>query len=194
MTRSNDIPPTADDYLMTMNHDQKKKACDVLRKCGAYSLPVDLNAVAKYLKIRILYEDLEDNISGLLVVKNGKHAIGVNQNHHPNRQRFTIAHEIGHFVLHHKDGKQRKNDIYVDKKWAYFRATDHGQKIDVEERQANQFAAELLMPEELVRQILEKSTFNLTDDFDISKLANFLQVSEKALTIRLVELGIIEPY
>jgi Zn-dependent peptidase ImmA (M78 family) len=177
-----------------MTHNQKIKASDLLRKSGAYSLPVDLNAVAKYLKIRILYEDFEDNISGLLVVKNGKHAIGVNKNHHPNRQRFTIAHEIGHFVLHHKDGEHRKNDIHIDKKWAYFRAAGHGQEIDAQEWQANQFAADLLMPEELVKQSIKKSALNLTDDFDIYQLAPMLQVSEQALTIRLVHLGIIEPY
>lgn len=179
---------------MTTSHDHKIRAADLLRKSGAYTLPIDLNAVAKYLKIRILYEDLEDNISGLLVVKNGKHAIGVNKNHHPNRQRFTIAHEIGHFVLHHKDGRRRKNDIHVDKKWAYFRAKDHGQQVDVEETQANKFAAELLMPQELVKKLIKKSALNLTDDFDISKLASLLLVSEQALTIRLVGLEIIEPY
>jgi Zn-dependent peptidase ImmA (M78 family) len=179
---------------MTTNLDPKTEAQELLRKSNTYSLPVDLDSVAKFLKIRVLYEEFEDNISGLLVVKNGKHAIGVNKNHHPNRQRFTIAHEIGHFVLHHKFSDDPKNDLHIDKKWAYFRAAEPGQKVDDKERQANQFAAELLMPEALLKQSIKKLAVNLSDDTDIFRLASSLQVSEQALAIRLVNLKIIKHY
>ena len=52
---------------------------------------VDVFSIAKSLGLRIKPEQLADNISGFLVHKDGKHIIGVNSTHHPNRRRFTIA-------------------------------------------------------------------------------------------------------
>lgn len=180
-----------------MTHNPKTEALELLKRSDAYSLPVNLEAVAKHLDIRILYEDFEDNISGLLVVKNGKRAIGVNRSHHSNRQRFTIAHEIGHFVLHHKF-EDPKNDIHIEKKWSYFRSTtqskNDNEKVNRQEYEANQFSAELLMPKELVVQQIAKFKLNMSDDSDVSRLAMMLQVSEKALTIRLISLKIGQPY
>ncbi len=172
----------------------KKEAQKLLRKSKAGSIPIDLEKIASSLKIPVLYDEFDDHISGLLVVKNGKTAVGVNKKHHPNRQRFTIAHELGHYVLHHKYGDDPKNDIHIDKKWAYFRSDTAGHRLDEQERQANQFAAELLMPQKLVEEIIEKYRLDLSDDFDIFKLANLLQVSEQALAIRLVGLRMIKPY
>lgn len=177
-----------------MIHDVTKQTVDLLHKSGAYSIPVDLDAVAKHLKIRIVYDDFDDSVSGILVVKNGKKVIGVNKRHHPNRQRFTIAHEIGHFVLHHRYSRDPNNDIHIDKKWAYFRAAMPGQIVDERERQANQFAAALLMPEQLVGKLIEQLNPNLSDDIDIARLASHLQVSEQALTIHLLNLNLIESY
>jgi Zn-dependent peptidase ImmA (M78 family) len=180
---------------MTVKLDVKAEAEKLLHNSNVFSLPIDVEAVAEYLSIRVLYEDFDDETSGLLVVKNGKRAIGVNRRHHPNRQRFTIAHEIGHFVLHHDNFEDPKNEIHIDKKWAYFRsAAPTAGGNEREEYEANQFAAELLMPEELVKQLIKKSRINLTDDFDIANLASMLKVSEQALTIRLVALKLIKPY
>jgi Zn-dependent peptidase ImmA (M78 family) len=178
-----------------MKQDPKIQAKKLLHDSGTYVVPVNLEAVAKYLHIQVLYEDFDDHTSGLLVVKNGKRVIGVNRKHHRNRQRFTIAHEIGHFVLHHTSFDDPRNEIHIDKKWAYFRSAASIPGTDNEQEfQANQFAAELLMPEGLVKEVLKTSAVNLSDDFDISKLASTLQVSEQALTIRLVGLKIIKPY
>src|SRR5712692_8711048 len=135
----------------------KKEAQKLLRKSKAGSIPIDLEKIASSLKIPVLYDEFDDHISGLLVVKNGKTSIGVNKKHHPNRQRFTIAHELGHYILHHKYREDPNNDIHIDKKWAYFRSDATGRGVDEQERQANQFAAELLMPEELVKGIIKRS-------------------------------------
>lgn len=173
-----------------MIQNARTQAVQLLKKSNAFCTPVDLEAVAKFLDIKILYENFDNEISGLLVVKDGRRAIGVNKNHGINRQRFTIAHEIGHFVLHHST----KNDVqHVDTKSAYFRSTAHSTE-HLQEQQANRFAAELLMPQELLESAIKKYKLDLTDDLHISKLANLLQVSEQALTIRLVGLRLIEPY
>ena len=168
-------------------------ARSLLSHTRSLSLPIDLNAVAQYLEARILYEDMDDDMSGLLVVKGGKRAIGVNKKHHRNRQRFTIAHEIGHFVLHHKSFQDPKNDLHWDKKWAYFRSAE-GVGEDPIEYEANQFAAELLMPEDMLRSVIKRDRIDLSNDIDIARLAELLQVSEQALTIRLVGLKMVKPY
>ena len=52
-------------------------------------------------KLAIEHMDFQDDLSGVLVsAADGSAIMGVNWNHHPNRRRFTIAHEIGHFVHH----------------------------------------------------------------------------------------------
>lgn len=168
-------------------------ARSLLSKSRIHSVPVDLNVVAKHLGIRILYEDMTDDMSGLLVVKAGKRAIGVNRTHHLNRQRFTIAHEIGHFVLHHKSFEDPKNDLHWDKKWAYFRSVESA-GANHDEYEANQFAAELLMPQDLLRDLIKRERIDFSDDIDIRRLADTLQVSEQALTIRLISLKMVEPY
>lgn len=168
-------------------------AKQLLARSRAASLPVNLEIVAKHLDIRVLHEEMDENMSGLLVIKSGKRAIGVNRSHHRNRQRFTIAHEIGHFVLHHKSFHDPKNDLHWDKKWAYFRSTKLG-GADQDEYEANQFAAELLMPESLLRAFIDTERIDLSNDIDTSMMAERLQVSEQALTIRLVALKLVKPY
>jgi Zn-dependent peptidase ImmA (M78 family) len=168
-------------------------AKSLLTRSRISKLPVDLDAVLRFLDTRLLREEFNDDMSGLLLIKGGKRAIAVNAKHHRNRQRFTIAHEIGHFVLHHKDFEDPKNDLHWDKKWAYFRSTDSpGPKP--EEVEANQFAAELLMPENLLRDAIRNEQIDLSSDIDTARLAELLQVSEQALTIRLMVLKMAKPY
>lgn len=180
--------------MATSRSQIRSAARTLLVRSRAHVLPIDLEAVAKHLAIRVLYEDMAEDMSGLLVVKAGKRAIGVNRNHHRNRQRFTIAHEIGHFVLHHKSFVDPKNDLHWDKKWAYFRSSAESAGDKQDEYEANQFAAELLIPEDLLRDFIERERIDLSDDIDISRLAEALQVSEQALTIRLIVLKMVKPY
>ena len=77
--------------------------------------------------------------------------IGVNEDHHSNRQRFSIAHEIAHFVLHH-------GDTYIDKGYrVHFRDLESGSGTKREEMEANAFAAALLMPAVWVRGCISQS-------------------------------------
>ncbi|TNE42434.1 MAG: ImmA/IrrE family metallo-endopeptidase [Alphaproteobacteria bacterium] len=99
------------------------------------------------------------------------YAIYVNARHGPTRRRFTIAHEIGHFVLHESligDG------IVEDALW---RSRKLSSKI---ETQANAFAADLLMPWHLIE--LAKSR-GLTE---IEELAVAFEVSVEAMSYRLL--------
>ena len=60
---------------------------------------VDLDKIAEDSGIDITYEDLPSNESGYLICSSGKYIIGVNRKHNKKRQRFTIAHELGHYFL-----------------------------------------------------------------------------------------------
>src|SRR3954470_4270018 len=74
--------------------------------------------------------------------KQGRYIIGINSSHPETRKRFTIAHEMGHLVLHQLD------QVHVDKQFLVKLRDDiSSQAIDPHEIEANAFAAALLMPE-----------------------------------------------
>ena len=93
------------------------------------------------------------------------------------RRRFSVAHEVGHFLLHTGAGPQgvfcRVGDLRPD--------PDSPERL--RERQANRFAAELLMPRELV----EREVARLGPD--PFTLARVFAVSDVAMGFRLVNLG-----
>lgn len=159
------------------------------------SAPVDINKIAKNLRIQIITQSAEDELAGFLLRKFDKKTaiIGVNENHPLNRQRFTIAHEIGHFCLHnyegvHFDGKNTGLQVHL-------RNSKSAEGTNIEEREANLFAAELLMPKMLLeKDIAVVQEIYLLDENDqsIKNLANNYQVSVRALTYRLANLGYIE--
>lgn len=89
------------------------------------------------------------------------------------RQRFTVAHELGHHFLSH--GERPRDSTPQFSSYA-----------DPIEAQANRFAAELLMPEGSVRLLIVDHKIT-----DISMLARYFNVSEIAMTYRLRNLGYI---
>lgn len=159
------------------------KIRQLLAKHAVDSAPVDIYRIIKEEGISFSLEEMEDDHSGVLLVENGVAAIAVNRAHHPHRQRFTAAHELGHYTLHSR-GRDR---LFVDK--AYRRSLVSSSGTDTDEIEANRFAAALLMPDNLIRQDTGE---NPITDLDICKLALKFQVSEQAMTLRLVNLGLIE--
>jgi Zn-dependent peptidase ImmA (M78 family) len=161
-----------------------RQSAQVLRDLEQLSVPVDVEAVAHKLGAQVVYGDLEDDMSGFLLREKGVVTIAVNKLHHSNRQRFTIAHECGHLHLHGDQGDR----LWVDKAYStiFYRDATSSSGDKLAEIQANQFAAGLLMPEVLLR---EQLTSELSD-VDIFRLALRFQVSEQAMTLRLVSLGV----
>ena len=165
----------------------ERKASKLLGESGQRQAPVDVEQVAKHLRIRIEYANLDDDCSGVLIKRDGGTAvIGINWEHHRNRQRFTLAHELGHYVLEHEGG------TFIDKgAYAQFRDEDsHSGKIS-EERQANQFAAALLMPAHLVEKRFEDRVLDPSDQAALEELASDFQVSPQAMMIRLQRLKLL---
>jgi len=112
-----------------------------------------------------------------MIEKNGDDiTITYNSSTHPNRQRFTIAHELGHFLNGHLDGNIKK-----------FRDTSKNYSLsnyDIHEVEANKTAADILMPEETLDYLIY--TKGITD---YDELASILGVSTLALDYRLKNLG-----
>jgi Zn-dependent peptidase ImmA (M78 family) len=159
-----------------------------LKEMGVDKAPVDVLAIATRLGIQHRAGELGDDVSGLLMVKDGEAVIGYNRSHSRSRQRFTIAHEIGHYSLHY-----RADELFIDKgSLIMYRDGNATKGEDPHEREANAFAAELLMPELLVRSEIAARALRLSDERDIEVLAHAFDVSVQAMTFRLLNLGIIQ--
>lgn len=166
-----------------------KKLAQSLIENYKLAVPVDVNSLAEQEGILIREETLEDNVSGMLVIKDERSVIVVNANHHQNRQRFTIAHELGHYFLH-----RSFSSVFFDESLLFFRDEKSAQGTKFQEIEANTFAAELLMPEQILRERLSQEPLDALDDVEqsaLGELAAELQVSCQALTIRLTRLGLI---
>lgn len=168
----------------------RKKVATLLRRHGVTSAPVPVERIAG-LKAQIRYSRLDDKLSGMVYVKDGTAIIGVNALHHPNRQRFTIAHELGHLILHKP---MITKEIHVDKKFPMLmRAPTSSAKMNQTEVEANYFAAEILMPVSFLIRSLKEEPFiindiDIDDDIVASTLAKKYEVSVSAMRFRLSNL------
>ena len=162
------------------------RASEVLAAAGIRRHPVKVDRIAKTNGIKIRYEPLADELSGMIFLKDNQAIIGVNAHHRPNRQRFTIAHELGHFFLHADILKQ---GAHVDTMITMLKRDQEAALGTVNiEVEANQFAAELLMPQKLIKEYLAREGVARTaaaDDIVIETLANEFRVSTSAMAIRL---------
>jgi Zn-dependent peptidase ImmA (M78 family) len=168
---------------MTDVERAKAHAAALVEKLGLKAPPVPVERLAKSLGVRVEYSPFDDELSGMAFLRGGQPTIGVNSNHHPNRQRFTIAHELGHVCLHRRELEAA---VLIDKLFLP-RDSVSATGTDPLERQANAFAAELLMPAKLLAGILSK-TPDLEDDKRLIGLAQRFRVSLMALQYRLQNL------
>lgn len=141
--------------------------------------PIQTAPLAKEMGIRVFNAAWPDDISGK-IQKDEKlggssgFAIFVNKDHHANRRRFTIAHEIAHYVLHEE---QIGDGIFDD---ALYRS---GLSNSIE-AQANSLAADILMPWRILNRYISS---NINDDGEpnIEELARIFQVSQQSMGFRL---------
>jgi Zn-dependent peptidase ImmA (M78 family) len=165
----------------------EEKAESLLAKMGINEAPVDPVKCAKYLNIDVQKADMDSDISGLFVIKDNMAHIRYNASEkNSKRRRFTIAHELGHYVLHKsipfilEKGKSEK---------VMFRDANSSTGEVHREREANAFAASLLMPKYLINKEINK----LDNSSDIvASLAKKFNVSNDAMTFRLANLGMLE--
>lgn len=122
------------------------------------------------------YVEMDSTLSGSLSKREGTWVIKVNKFHSETRQRFTIAHELGHFI-YHKDDDVDEHE-FVDT--TFFR----GMTSNNLEYTANRFASELLMPEDDVRKLIDTDHIR-----SIAELASKFGVSSAAMLYRVKELN-----
>lgn len=166
------------------------KAKQLLKQFGEQSAPIDVENICKKLGILFIEKELDDNVSGFLLFKGPQPYIVINTNHKTTgRRRFTIAHELGHFLLHKNQHVHVLNDDLIS--IIKFRDETSTLGVDVEEIEANRFAAELLMPEELIINYIDENNLTLISEGVITRMADDFQVSIAALSIRLSKLQLL---
>lgn len=139
--------------------------------------PVKLSVLANSLGVTVKAATLPPGISGEIrpdCDRDGRFIIRVNKHDPARRQRFTVAHELAHFLLH-KDqiGAGIRDDVLYRSN-----VSDH------REAQANRLAADILMPHQLVDQWMTAAN-RLGADNVIAYLADRFEVSEASMKIRL---------
>ena len=150
--------------------------------------PVPVERIAHMHGALIRYEPFDGDLSGLLFREQDQIVIGVNALHSKTRQRFTIAHELGHLILH------STKRIHVDRNFrVYARDGRSTTATDSDEITANAFAAALLMPESMLRLDLKDHVIDLENDTKVQELADQYKVSLQAMTFRLINLRLVQP-
>jgi transcriptional regulator with XRE-family HTH domain len=147
-------------------------ADELLRKTGVEEPPVPVDHLARLCGILVITSPMPDDLSGLVFEMDHGAVIGVNGGHSENRQRFSTAHELGHHLLSHHD--RFHIDVTEGDPPGYDWQT---------ERAANEFAADLLMPRNMMVSEFEHMP-------DTQHLAKRFKVSELAMGYRLLNLGL----
>lgn len=144
-------------------------------------VPVDIVSLVLAQGLKISYfnpaqskSDTLENVSGLLD-KSSK-VIYINSTDSEERQRFTLAHELGHYVYNHDEDKFGLN----------YRDSDH--ERNSAERQANDFASEILIPSPILRKKLNKYSDARPT---ILEIANLFGVSQIAMRVKLDNMGLL---
>lgn len=161
--------------MAKINESLEKLTSNILLNNDLYKIPVNILKIAKANDITVFTADLEKKILGAIRYdkQNKKYTILLNEKQSYEQQRFTLAHELGHFFLH----KQilESEELHVDIMY----------KIENEqEAEVDYFAGALLMNKLLLEKMYEKNQ-------SIRELAEMFEVSVSVMTIRLDTIGLI---
>jgi Zn-dependent peptidase ImmA (M78 family) len=174
----------------------EKMAAKLLEDQRISAPPVDVEQVARSQGYSVVYKYFEEHDLSGTVVRDaeGSITIGINTLHPHVRQRFSVAHEVGHAMMHLAKGE----DLIVDPPSRSFFNRDEQASLgeDSREIEANQFAAALLMPPHFIAGVgneLLADSSGMTITSLIDRLATRFDVSTQAMKFRMVNLGVIEP-
>ena len=154
--------------------------------------PINLEKITKFFNINLV-KNKTLKVDGISKYENDNYFIIYKSGELSNyRENFTIAHELGHIFLHFSN----KHKFFTDElnsKLDNKQIAARGLKKELYhnfqlEREANNFAAELLMPKDEIIRLFDEFYY------DIYKFANFMEVSYQAMEIRLKNLGLIPNY
>jgi Zn-dependent peptidase ImmA (M78 family) len=162
-----------------------QKVTELLHGNGVAGPPVEVERIAQGLGAQVIYENFKGEVSGLLLRRGNSIVIGVHKTQPHTRRRFTIAHEIGHLVMH----SGALEPVHVDRGFdMHLRSPASSTAEDVAEIEANAFAASLLMPREMVMDDVDGQMLDFEDPRLVRRLAERYEVSTQAMTFRLINL------
>lgn len=167
----------------------RKKAEEFCKENGIDSAPVEIIRICNDLGIKVFENYLKEDVSGLIIVDDKKWEeydsdkfILVNLYESAARRRFTVAHELAHYILH-----RNGNKLYAH------RDMNTNDTLPTIEREANYFAANILMPEEVLKDFIWDVKVNSVGKVPrfimAKKVADAFAVSEAAAEVRLKQLG-----
>lgn len=157
----------------------------LLDNLGIRNIPIPVDRIARALGAQVRFWPLDEELSGLICIKDGVPIIGVNTLHHPHRQRFTIAHEVAHLYLHRE---HITSAVHVDKRFSEsVLKRDAASATGTEwlEIEANRFAAALLMPEHILVELLTVSPIEIDEEGPLEELSKKFHVSKATLQFRI---------
>jgi len=153
----------------------RNMARKILKDYDLSEVPTDLSVLFKGLGLRYIELNETGDIDGAILEIDGKPAIAVLNKARPlQRQRFTLAHEMGHIFLKHTE-----RDIYNSEEIREDSEQLTEKRKPPQEIEADIFASELLIPYEQ----LKKYTADMNN---IDKLAGTFQVSRQAMTLAIM--------
>lgn len=140
-------------------------------------VPVKLGALATDLGVDVKISSLPLNISGQISKTAAGYEIKINRHESRQRQRFTLAHELAHFLIH-RDTIDRLGGTLTDN--VLYRS---GAPENIE-FEANRLAAQIVMPEKALRQEYSKYGDQISEAM-VELLAEHFGVSKAAMEIRM---------
>lgn len=138
--------------------------------------PVKLGAMAKRLGVKVLLSTLPRGTSGQIGQENGVFVIKINRHEARHRQRFTLAHELAHYLLH-------KDLVVAEGGWSENVLLRSGQPAKIE-YEANRLASDLVIPSALLAEATDEYSGPITSEV-IEDLAQRFGVSTAAMEIKL---------
>lgn len=156
---------------------ERESVFDVIKRHWT-NAPVDVFSIIVDAGLQFKIQQMAPELSGFIMPYDDTYLIGVNEKHPHSRQRFTAAHELGHYIYHRDLIGSGVDDTRL------YRSLPGGKfynsnVLPKHETQANYFAANLLMPNHLIRALQEEGKTNSKE------LAYALQVSDQAMRIKL---------
>ena len=159
----------------------------ILDRLGIEEVPIPIVAIMKSLNFQVVAGELKDEISGIIgidddLAKNFKSSkvIAINNKDNVGHQRFTMAHELAHYLF----------DFDVSNQIVYYNTYNTFEDENEEERRANYFAANLLMPEKKFKKEFDNVVIKNNLYVTVEKLSQMFQVSGEAVRRRISELSL----
>ena len=168
------VKRVVDSILKKANREGKKKA-------------IDIEAIAREYGVVVRAVVIPDDIAGILNREEGAGtSILVNECHSRERQRYTVAHQLGHYLCDPGVG------IHIDTRTFWGRGSNESEM----ERRANEFARGVLIPEgDIQREWQERVGDGDIVDREgdiVGDMASHFGVSVSVIVIRVIELGLIK--